>query len=252
MSAQSAPDRARLASTLLISDLHLAPERPAATAALLRFLERTAPGADQLYVLGDLFEFWIGDEGAAAPMPAQVAAGFRALVSQGTPVSFIHGNRDFLLGERFAMAAGMTLLDDPTLIDLYGTRTLLMHGDTLCTDDVDYQRFRSMVRNPAWQAAFLAKPVDERIRMAQSVRGESEQAKQAKDMAIMDVANATVENVFRQYGYPRLIHGHTHRPARHEHRVDGHLCERFVLSDWYEHGTYLVCDENGCRSERIA
>lgn len=240
-----------MASAIFISDLHLAPERPAATDALLRFLEDTAAGAGQLYVLGDLFEYWIGDEGLALPMPAAVAAAFRALSGRGTQVFFMHGNRDFLLGDRFAAAAGMKLLSDPTMIDLYGTRTLLMHGDTLCTDDVEYQRFRAMVRDAGWQVAFLSKSVEERIRMAQSVRGESEQAKQGKDMAIMDVAAATVEATLRAHDYPRLIHGHTHRPARHEHRVDGRLCERFVLADWYEQGSYLVCDAEGCRSRRI-
>lgn len=238
-------------AALFISDLHLAPERPEATEALQRFLTATAAGAERLYVLGDLFEYWIGDEGLALPMPASVAAAFRALSESGTPVYFMHGNRDFLLGEQFAAAAGMQLLTDPTMVDLYGTRTLLMHGDTLCTDDIEYQKFRAMVRDARWQAAFLAKPVEERIRMAQSVRGESEQAKQVKDLAIMDVAQSSVENTLREHGYPRLIHGHTHRPARHEHRVDGKLCERHVLSDWYEHGSYLICDTEGCRSLKI-
>ncbi len=237
-----------MAATFFISDLHLDPARPDATDALLRFLSGTAPGADRLYVLGDLFEYWIGDEGLATPLASQVAAAFRALSGQGTDVFFMHGNRDFLVGPRFAAAAGMTLLQDPTTVDLYGTRTLLMHGDTLCTDDVEYQRFRAMVRDPAWQQAFLQKPVEERIRMAQSVRSESEKAKQVKEMTIMDVAPSAVEQALRQAGYPRLIHGHTHRPSRHEHRVDGHMCERFVLADWYDQGSYLVCDAEGCRS----
>jgi UDP-2,3-diacylglucosamine hydrolase len=241
-----------MGSALFISDLHLAPERPEATAALLRFLQTTAVSADRLFVLGDLFEYWIGDEGLAMPMASQVADAFRTVSGSGTQVYFMHGNRDFLLGERFASAAGMTLLPDPTVIDLHGTRTLLMHGDTLCTDDVEYLKFRAMVRDPQWQAAFLSKPVEERIRMAQSVRGESEQAKQGKAMAIMDVAQPAVEQVLRAHGYPRLIHGHTHRPARHTHRVDGHVCERIVLADWYESGSYLACDADGCRSEKIA
>lgn len=238
-------------AAFFISDLHLAPERPEATDALQQFLKATAAGAERLYVLGDLFEYWIGDEGLAMPMPAVVATAFRTLSDRDTQVFFMHGNRDFLLGERFAAAAGMRLLTDPTMVDLYGSRTLLMHGDTLCTDDVEYQRFRTMVRDAAWQSAFLAKPIEERIRMAQSVRGESEQAKQTKDMAIMDVAQSSVETVLREHGYPRLIHGHTHRPARHEHRVDGKLCERYVLADWYEQGSYLVCDAEGCRSQKI-
>ncbi|MGH9203908.1 MAG: UDP-2,3-diacylglucosamine diphosphatase, partial [Vicinamibacterales bacterium] len=137
---------------------------------------------------------------------------------------------------------------DETEVDLYGERTLLMHGDALCTDDVEYQKFRALARNPAWQRALLAKPIEERVRIAQALRGESEQAKQVKDIAIMDVAPATVESVLRAHGYPRLIHGHTHRPARHEHLVDGRRCERLVLADWYGQGSYLLCDTGGCRA----
>ncbi|HKB82419.1 MAG TPA: UDP-2,3-diacylglucosamine diphosphatase [Burkholderiales bacterium] len=237
--------------TLFISDLHLSPETPAATDALLRFLRGTAPDADALYVLGDLFEYWIGDEGLAQPFARQVAQAFRTLADGGVPIYFMHGNRDFLLGERFALASGMTLLTDPTVVDLYGTPTLLMHGDTLCSDDVEYQKFRAMVRNPVWQRAFLAKPLDERVRMAREVRGKSEQAKQVKEMTIMDVAPATVADAFRAHDYARLIHGHTHRPARHEHKVDGRECERWVLADWYNKGSYLLCDAGGCRAQPL-
>jgi UDP-2,3-diacylglucosamine hydrolase len=237
--------------TLFISDLHLSPDTPDATAALLRFLRETAPAADALYVLGDLFEYWIGDEGLAQPFAQEVARAFRALVQGGVPVYFMHGNRDFLVGERFAVASDIKLLTDPAVVDLYGTPTLLMHGDTLCIDDVEYQKFRAMVRNAAWQQAFLAKPLDERVRMAREVRGKSEQAKQVKDMAIMDVAPTAVDDAFRAHNYARLIHGHTHRPARHEHKVDGHGCERWVLADWYDHGSYLMCDASGCRSQPL-
>jgi UDP-2,3-diacylglucosamine hydrolase len=237
--------------TLFISDLHLSPDTPAATETLLRFLRKTAPAADALYVLGDLFEYWIGDEGLAQPFAQQVAQAFRELEQGGVPVYFMHGNRDFLLGERFALASGMKLLADPTVVDLYGTPTLLMHGDTLCSDDVGYQKFRAMVRSPVWQQVFLAKPLDERVRMAREARGKSEQAKQVKDMTIMDVTPATVEAAFRAHQYARLIHGHTHRPARHEHKVDGHACERLVLADWYDHGSYLLCDAGGCRPQPL-
>ena len=237
--------------SLFISDLHLSPDTPEATGALLRFLRETAPAADALYVLGDLFETWIGDEGLAQPFAKEVANAFRTLTEGGVPVHFMHGNRDFLVGERFARASGMTMLTDPTVVDLYGTRTLLMHGDSLCSGDVEYQKFRSMVRNPAWQQAFLAKPLDERGLMAREVRGKSEQAKQIKDMTIMDVSPATVENTFRAHRYARLIHGHTHRPARHEHKVDGRDCERWVLADWYDHGSYLLCDARGCRAQPL-
>lgn len=234
--------------TLFVSDLHLAPDTPAANAALLRFLRDTAPSADALYVLGDLFEYWIGDEGLSQLFAAEIAGGFLVLADSGMPLYFMHGNRDFLIGNRFAEASGMQILADPTLVDLYGCPTLLMHGDTLCSDDLEYQKFRAMVRDPAWQKAFLAKPLDERILMAQEVRSKSEQAKQVKDMAIMDVTPATVEQVLRAHGYPRLIHGHTHRPARHDHRVDGQICERWVLADWYHQGSYLACDADGCRA----
>jgi UDP-2,3-diacylglucosamine hydrolase len=234
--------------TLFISDLHLAPDTPAANDSLLNFLERTAPAAEALYVLGDLFEYWIGDDGLEHPFARRIADAFRKLSDSGVRVYFMHGNRDFLIGGRFAGESGISILQDPTVVNLYGRPTLLMHGDTLCSDDVEYQKFRAMVRNPAWQRTFLSKPLSERTRMAQDVRGQSEQAKQLKDMAIMDVAPATVEEVLRRHTYPRMIHGHTHRPARHEHVVDGRLCERWVLADWYEQGSYLICDAAGCRA----
>ena len=237
--------------TLFISDLHLSSDTPEATDTLLRFLREKAPAADALYVLGDLFEYWIGDEGLDQPYATQIAGAFRALADGGVRVHFMHGNRDFLVGERFALASGMKLLVDPTVVDLYGARTLLMHGDTLCSDDIEYQKFRAMVRNPAWQRDFLSKPIEERVRMAREVRGKSEQTKQVKDMAIMDVTPASVEDAFRAHDYARLIHGHTHRPARHAHNVDGRECERWVLADWYEHGSYLLCDAAGCRSQPL-
>ena len=237
--------------SLFISDLHLSPDTTEATDALLRFLRETAPAADALYVLGDLFEYWIGDEGLDQPYAGQIAQAFHALAVLGVRIYFMHGNRDFLIGARFARTSGMQLLPDPTLVPLYGTPTLLMHGDTLCSDDHEYQKFRATVRNPAWQQAFLAKPLDERIRMAREVRGKSEQAKQVKDITIMDVTPATVDDAFRAHHYARLIHGHTHRPAHHEHKVDGRACERWVLADWYDHGSYLLCDANGCRAQPL-
>ncbi|UCH49042.1 MAG: UDP-2,3-diacylglucosamine diphosphatase, partial [Betaproteobacteria bacterium] len=222
-----------MAPSFFISDLHLAAERPQSTGTLLKFLSSTARQAEQLFILGDLFEYWLGDEALDEPMPAQVAAALCELGSSGTAVSFMHGNRDFLIGERFAQAAGLRLLADPFMVTLYGVPTLLMHGDTLCTGDTEYLEFRKMVRNPAWQAQFLAKSIAERIQLVQAVRAESEQAKKIKSMDIMDVANDAVESVLREHDYPRLIHGHTHRPAIHHHNVDGHQCERIVLADWY-------------------
>jgi UDP-2,3-diacylglucosamine hydrolase len=243
--------QSRVPFSLFISDLHLSPETTEPTDALLRFLCETAPAADALYVLGDLFEYWIGDEGLDQPYAGQIAKAFRALAHSGVHVCFMHGNRDFLIGARFAQTSGMQLLADPTLLTLYGTPTLLMHGDTLCRDDQEYQKFRTMVRDPAWQQAFLARPLDERIRMAREVRGKSEQAKQVKDLTIMDVAPSAVDDAFRAHHYARLIHGHTHRPAHHEHKVDGRVCERWVLADWYEHGSYLLCDADGCRAQPL-
>jgi len=240
-----------MAVSYFISDLHLAAQRPESTDTLLRFLGELAPRAEQLFILGDLFEYWIGDEALDEPMPAQVAAALRELAAKGTAVFFMHGNRDFLVGERFAQGAGLRLLPDPFITSLYGIDTLLMHGDTLCSDDIEYLKFRNMVRNPAWQTAFLAKPVAERIELARSVRAESEHAKQSKSMTIMDVSTPTVESVLREHNYPRLIHGHTHRPATHHHVVDGRTCERIVLADWYARGSYLECDRNGCRSVTI-
>jgi UDP-2,3-diacylglucosamine hydrolase len=234
--------------SLFISDLHLSPDTPAANSALQHFLDSQARQADALYVLGDLFEYWIGDDSLDGDFTPRICAGFSRLASHGVKLFFMRGNRDFMIGARFARESGMALLDDPCMIDLHGTPTLLMHGDTLCTDDLDYQKFRAMVRNAAWQKEFLAKSPAERTKIAQQARQHSELAKQSKQMAIMDVNLATVETVLRQQGYPRIIHGHTHRPACHLHVVDGKHCERFVLADWYSHGSYLICDANGCRA----
>ena len=237
--------------TLFISDLHLAADTPEANEMLLKFLRETAPGADSLYVLGDLFEYWVGDDMLTQPFERKIAAAFRTLVDSGVPVYFMHGNRDFLIGRRFARASGMKILRDPTLIDLYGSPTLLMHGDTLCTDDVDYLRWRKKARNPIAQWLFLAKPFAKRLDVAREMRRKSEQSKKVKSMTIMDVSPNAVEDALRAHAYPRLIHGHTHRPARHEHALDGRVCERWVLADWYEHGSYLSCDTTGCMPQPL-
>ena len=228
----------RLTRTLFISDLHLDPSRPAIVAQFERFLAGVAPGADALYILGDLFEYWVGDDGLALPFPRRMAERLHATAAR-VPVFFMHGNRDFLAAERFARETAATLIADPTEIDLYGTRTLLLHGDTLCTDDTRYQAFRAQVRNPAWQKATLALPIEERLVLANRMRIESEGAKQAATMDIMDVAPAAVERAFAESGCDLMIHGHTHRPARHVHEVGGRTRVRWVLPDWYEKGGYL-------------
>lgn len=234
--------------TLFVSDLHLCPTRPEISQAFFDFLSGPAQACDALYLLGDLFEYWAGDDDADEPLNRQVAHALARLADAGSPVFFMAGNRDFLLGERFAARSRLTLLADPTLVDLYGTPTLLMHGDTLCTDDTAYQQFRATVREPAWIAAFLARPLAERKATIEALRRRSEAEKQDKPMEIMDANDDAIARVLRAHGYPRLIHGHTHRPARHEHLVDGHRCERWVLADWYARGSYLACDSAGCRS----
>jgi len=231
---------------LFISDLHLSETRPHISQLFLRFVDEVAPAARTLFILGDLFEFWIGDDTLDEPLNAEVIAGLKRLAKRGTQSRFMHGNRDFLVGPAFAAAADVDLLPDPTLLDLYGTPTLLMHGDTLCTDDKAYQAFRAHVRNPEVQRQFLALPVPARRQQVGQVRAQADQRKQDKPPEIMDVTPAAVDDAVRAAGYaPRLIHGHTHRPARHEHAVDGHRCERWVLADWYERGEYLRVDAAG-------
>ena len=234
-----------LPHALLISDLHLSPDRPDITAALLGFLAGPARAAESIFLLGDIFDYWIGDDTLDEPLHRQVVAAIRAVADASVTVAFMHGNRDFLLASEFAARAGASLLQDPTLMSLGGMPTLLMHGDTLCTDDVAYQAFRRQVRNPAFQQQFLGQPVEARRAMAGQARKASEGEKQTKSADIMDVAPSAVEAVLREHGYPRLIHGHTHRPACHRHEVDGHACERWVLSDWDRGGYCLRVDASG-------
>lgn len=232
-------------STLFISDLHLKPEAPHLRRILLAWLVGPASDAEALYVLGDLFEAWPGDDDAGDPFNAPVIAAFAGLAARGIPLFFQHGNRDFLLGAEFARATGGTLLPEELVIDLYGVRTLLMHGDQLCTDDVAYQQFRAQVHNPAWQEALLQQPLAARKQLARQLREGSDQAKSGKSMDIMDVNAEAVAAVFRRHGVTRLIHGHTHRPARHLHNVDNLQRERIVLADWREHGACLEVDAHG-------
>ena len=236
-----------LSRTLFISDLHLDPSRPAIVAQFERFLAEVVPGADALYILGDLFEYWVGDDGLALPFPRRMAGRIHA-ASEKVPTFFMHGNRDFLAAERFARETGAKLIPDPTTIDLYGKPTLLMHGDTMCTDDVKYQAFRAQVRNPAWQQAALARPIEERLVMASRMRVESEGTKQETAMDIMDVTPSAVEKAFADSGCSQMIHGHTHRPARHVLQVGGTERVRWVLPDWYEHGGYLEASPEGIRA----
>lgn len=231
---------------LFISDLHLDRQRPDSVALFQRFMREIAPTSGALYILGDFFEAWLGDDDLADAFHGEIVAALRALSDGGVPVFFLHGNRDFLAGADFARAAGLSLLPDPVRIDLFGTPTLLSHGDIFCTDDATYQAFRTQVRDPAWQAAFLAKPLQERHALALALRERSEQAKADKKPEIMDVNTAAVARSALDMDVRRIIHGHTHRPARHEFHVADRIVERWVLPDWYETGGYLRCGAEGC------
>jgi UDP-2,3-diacylglucosamine hydrolase len=233
-------------AVFFISDLHLCDARPDINRVFFRFLRGPAREAESLYILGDLFEYWAGDDDLGDPFNTSIAEALAEYSRTGIPLRFMHGNRDFLLDGEFASACGGQLLGDPHALDLFGAPTLLMHGDTLCTDDLDYQKFRAQVRNPNWQKGFLALPLEQRKRQIEAVRQTSESEKTRKAPDIMDVNARAVEAALREHAYPRLIHGHTHRPARHVHRVDGRTCERWVLADWYRTGSYLRCDESGC------
>jgi UDP-2,3-diacylglucosamine hydrolase len=225
--------------TFFISDLHLDDARPNITAEFIRFLEIDARDAKALYILGDLFESWIGDDDDST-LATMVANALTALRKTGVPIYFMHGNRDFLLGKDYADRAGLTLLQDPTVIDLDGEPTLLMHGDTMCIDDVAYQKFRQLVRNLTWQTDFLSKPLTERRAFAAMARAESTKYTGSATSEIMDVNQGAVEASMRTAGVRRLIHGHTHRPATHSLTIDGQSAERIVLGDWYEQSSVIT------------
>ncbi|MBS9402479.1 UDP-2,3-diacylglucosamine diphosphatase [Halomonas sp. TRM85114] len=241
-------------TTLLISDLHLHPGAPEVTEGFMRWLERRASDADSLYILGDFFDAWIGDDlldltdsdptGSAA-LAARVASALHRLAAQGTEIFIMHGNRDFLLGERFADAAGARLLDDPSVVVLGGSQVLLMHGDSLCTRDTAYMAFRRQARDPVWQRQILAMPITERIALARQLREQSGEANSNKAEDIMDVTPDEVIHIMRGYGVTTLIHGHTHRPAVHELEVDGEPAKRFVLGDWHPDKGWEILVEAG-------
>ncbi|WP_407354337.1 UDP-2,3-diacylglucosamine diphosphatase [Luteimonas sp. R10] len=238
-------------TTLFISDLHLDPERPDITRLFAGFLDGEARDADALYILGDLFESWVGDDDPSEA-GALVAEKLKALSDSGVPVLFMHGNRDFMLGRDYAQRAGMTLLPDPAVIVLYGEPVLLMHGDLLCTDDVAYQQVRAQTRDPDWQAYMLAQPLPARVAFAQQARASSQarhgELREAGTMeTITDVSPPTVAETFARFGVDTLIHGHTHRPAIHELTVAGRARRRIVLGDWYTQGSVLRAYPDGRR-----
>lgn len=230
--------------TLFISDLHLHESSPQITRAFFHFLHTQVIHAEALYILGDFFDIWIGDDDDAQ-LPQDVANELFALKQKGVAIYCMHGNRDFLLGTNYANKAGMTLIPDGIVIDLYGTPTLLMHGDSLCTSDIEYQEFRKMVRGSQWQQQFLAQPIAARRAIAAQLREKSQNINSMKAEDIMDVTPAEVSLQMKNTGVTRLIHGHTHRPARHSLIIDGIPAERIVLGDWHDSGWSIKADETG-------
>ncbi|WFM69772.1 UDP-2,3-diacylglucosamine diphosphatase [Halomonas sp. CKK8] len=241
-------------TTLLISDLHLHPGAPQVTEGFLHWLDERARGCDALYILGDFFEAWIGDDlldlgeqdpTGNATLAARIATALKRLADGGTAIYLMHGNRDFLLGERFANEAGASLLPDPSVVTLGGKRVLLMHGDSLCTRDEAYQTFRAQARHPRWQEQVLSMPIQERLALARQLREQSGEANSNKAEDIMDVTPDEVVKAMAEHGVTTLIHGHTHRPAVHDLEVDGQPGKRYVLGDWQpDQGWEIVVEDD--------
>lgn len=235
-------------TTLFISDLHLESSKPEIGRQFLEFLEGEASEADALYILGDLFESWVGDDDPN-PHYAVMKSGLRRLVDTGVPVFFMHGNRDFMIGAEFAEETGVTILDDPEIIELHGEKVMLSHGDALCIDDKQYQQLRLMTRNPEWQAMMRAKSLTERLVFAENARRQSQEYNESVGEDIMDVNQDAVVGTFRNRDIDVLLHGHTHRPAVHEIDLKGRTGKRIVLGDWFEQGSVVRWDDSGPRLE---
>jgi UDP-2,3-diacylglucosamine hydrolase len=235
---------------LFIADLHLSGERPDTVRLFLRFLSDRAPQADHLYILGDLFDAWIGDDYETAPI-SDIKQAMEQLSRNGTRLWLMHGNRDFLIGQRFCQETGAVLLQDPTLVDLYGEPTLLMHGDLLCTDDLDYMKFRREVRDPGRITQLLSQSIQQRLALARHYRARSGEAKSLKPESIMDVNAQTVKSYLTEQGADHLIHGHTHRPADHLIEIAGRRHYRHVLGEWHhDHGEIICVTPEGFQRER--
>ena len=230
-------------TTLFISDLHLEAARPDIGEQFLEFLDTEAAAAEALYILGDLFESWVGDDDPNTHY-AEMKSAIRSLADGGTPVYFMHGNRDFMIGEQFAEETGITILPDPIVVELYGEPGLRSHGDAWCTDDTQYQQMRVMTRTPEWQSMMRQKPLAERQAIAAAARAESIQHGKTIDTAISDVNAEAVRQALIEYDVHTMLHGHTHRPAVHDLDVNGKPATRIVLGDWYEHGSHHPSDQN--------
>jgi len=237
-------------TTLFISDLHLEADRPEIGEQFLDFLDEEAADAEALYILGDFFEYWVGDDDPDEYY-ASIKRSLRAFTDSGVPTYFMHGNRDFMIGETFAEETGVTILPDPYPLDLFGKRVLLSHGDALCTDDTEYQKVRTMTRNPDWQAMILAKPLEERIAIAKQARARSQDRNKTLSESIVDVNADAVRQTISEYGVEILLHGHTHRPGIHGVEVDDRFAKRVVLGDWYDQGSVLRWDEDGLELSAI-
>ncbi|MCW8924501.1 MAG: UDP-2,3-diacylglucosamine diphosphatase [Gammaproteobacteria bacterium] len=223
---------------LFISDLHLAPERPEVIRLFERFVDEVAIHAERLYILGDFLEYWLGDDDQATGLESTFLA-LKKLSDSGTEVLFMAGNRDFLIGDLLAQKCGFKIIEEPFIENINGQATLLLHGDTLCTDDVGYQKFRTMVRDKDWQNQVLARSLEEREQLARSLRQQSEQANAEKTEYIMDVNQDTVIATMQQHSVNLLIHGHTHRKSIHKFEINQQPAVRIVLGDWNRTGSYL-------------
>ncbi len=237
-------------TTLFISDLHLEADRPEIGEQFLDFLDEEAADAEALYILGDFFEYWVGDDDPD-DYYASIKRSLRAFTDSGVPVYFMHGNRDFMIGDAFAAETGVTILPDPYPLELYGKSVLLSHGDALCTDDVEYQQVRAMTRNREWQAMMLEKPLEERIAIAKHARARSEERNKTLAESIMDVNPDAVSKTIAEHGVEILLHGHTHRPGIHGVEVGDRFAKRVVLGDWYEQGSVVRWDEDGVELSAI-
>jgi UDP-2,3-diacylglucosamine hydrolase len=235
--------------TIFLSDIHLCESRPRIIDAFVSFLSKLTNEVDALYILGDLFEYWIGDD---SKQHNNVIEALKELTDRHIQVFLMHGNRDFLIGSAFEKKTGAVLLNDPILVEIYGKKVLLCHGDTLCTDDIEYQSFRDKIRSESWKNEFLKKSLAERVSIANDFRKESELNKKKKSVKIMDVNLDEVNRTLIQFNYPDfLIHGHTHRPNQHSINLDGHQIQRIVLGDWYEQGSYLILSAHGIETCRV-
>ena len=232
-------------ATAFISDLHLTPERPESTQWFREFMSRSAGLFEDVYILGDLFEFWIGDDGCTLLGQQEVEDILCEASFAGIQTWFMHGNRDFLVGSDFEARTHCRILPDPAVVNLFGSSVLLSHGDCLCTDDIEHQRARETMLKDAWKTAFLSIPLNDRLKQAREMRDRSESGKQIKSMEIMDVTQSEVEKIMQDHDVLTMIHGHTHRPAVHCFEMNGEKATRIVLGDWYTQKSILICDQRG-------